>query len=321
MGDVHDTRRLETSVSAPANTQHIRRENPPALLVLQTAAGNRAVAGMLQRVVQRCGDVPASQCPCHQEGEQPIAARAADVDAPPNGSIQSDLGNKLKIVAADLRAVHRFALAKAEQDGMIDAVGADLLRLITIATEVEAVANGSDENLKANVLQAFGPRFVAEAEALAITRARDEGENAEGLTPSPVAQRYAATTEGGGRPGRITVQRQVAETLVLVGSGMVGSAETAAPVAAATGPPGWITDAAILVVGAALIGIGVYMASAGNVADTGIMEEARELIRTGRAADICTALEILMSLTTDSRRKMRIKATQKAMGCRHSRHS
>jgi len=66
------------------------------------------------------------------------------------------------------------------------------------------------------------------------------------------------------------------------------------------------------------------MAGSGNQADTGIMNDAQNLIDTGKATDICDALAQLMDAATragDSKKKLKIKATQKAKGCRHSRHS
>jgi hypothetical protein len=75
----------------------------------------------------------------------------------------------------------------------------------------------------------------------------------------------------------------------------------------------------------ALAGIGaghILMASQGNVADTGIINEAQALIAAGKAANMCEALQILMDQAKgNASRKNRIKATQKAKGCRHSRHS
>jgi hypothetical protein len=55
-----------------------------------------------------------------------------------------------------------------------------------------------------------------------------------------------------------------------------------------------------------------------NVADTGIEAEAQSLIAQGLAKGMCDALAILQSQTRDSRKLMRIKATQKAYGCRRS---
>ncbi|MFB2974972.1 polymorphic toxin type 34 domain-containing protein [Microseira sp. BLCC-F43] len=68
----------------------------------------------------------------------------------------------------------------------------------------------------------------------------------------------------------------------------------------------------------------VMMAAPGNQADTGIMQEANELVSQGQAGDICEALALLMKQAKsaqDTNRIGRIKATQKAKGCRHSRHS
>ena len=96
-----------------------------------------------------------------------------------------------------------------------------------------------------------------------------------------------------------------------VGGG--GEAETA------FGPPGWVVGGLVLL---AIAGLTIVaMSSAGNVADTGIMAEARAMIAAGTATDICDALAKLMAAASDSARKLKIKATQKAMGCRHSRWS
>ena len=60
----------------------------------------------------------------------------------------------------------------------------------------------------------------------------------------------------------------------------------------------------------------------GNQADTGIMQEVHDLIAAGRAATVCAALSLLMQAAEtacDSGRIQRIKRTQKANGCRHSR--
>jgi hypothetical protein len=76
-----------------------------------------------------------------------------------------------------------------------------------------------------------------------------------------------------------------------------------------------------------LLGISIAI-MAENVADTGIMGEVHELIAAataiGTALTICAALEQLMAAAkqaADTARINKIKATQKAKGCRHSRHS
>jgi hypothetical protein len=60
----------------------------------------------------------------------------------------------------------------------------------------------------------------------------------------------------------------------------------------------------------------------GNVADTGIVNEAQALIAAGTVANICAALELLMAAARaarDTAKMLKIKATQKAYGCRRHR--
>lgn len=64
------------------------------------------------------------------------------------------------------------------------------------------------------------------------------------------------------------------------------------------------------------------MTAEGNVADTGIREEANQLIQCGLASEICEALQILMKNAKrdrDSVKVGKIKRTQKAKDCRHRR--
>ncbi|ELR98564.1 hypothetical protein GLO73106DRAFT_00023980 [Gloeocapsa sp. PCC 73106] len=68
------------------------------------------------------------------------------------------------------------------------------------------------------------------------------------------------------------------------------------------------------------------MASHGNEADTGIMEEAQRLIEAakveGKSLSVCEALAQLIDSAQRARDKEkigRIKRTEKAKGCRHSR--
>lgn len=255
------------------------------------------------------------------------------LDDPPDGAASQkpapasspgvDVEERLRTVAADLRGLQSFAAASAEADGMSEVARQNLTQLGGLAAQVEKTANSTDDALKATVLNAFGAQFVVNAETMARSIAATQGADIEGLQPHlPVAQRLESIIRADTAPtAPPRVQRQVAETLVLIGGGMVGTAEAAAPLEVATGPPGWVVGAALLVAGAALVGIGIYMASSGNQAHDHIVEEARELVRTSRAPDLCAALEMLMNAATDSQRKLKIKATQKALGCRHSRHS
>jgi hypothetical protein len=79
---------------------------------------------------------------------------------------------------------------------------------------------------------------------------------------------------------------------------------------------------AIYAIGA-IQGISIHhMAKGGNknVGDTGIENEARDLISKGLAASMCEALAILMDQAKsmkDTKRQQRIKGTEKKYGCRH----
>jgi RHS repeat-associated protein len=53
----------------------------------------------------------------------------------------------------------------------------------------------------------------------------------------------------------------------------------------------------------------------GNVADTGIMQEVHDMIAAGIASSVCDALQKLYDASSGTRRN-KIKATQKAKGCR-----
>ncbi|MFI6042586.1 polymorphic toxin type 34 domain-containing protein [Nocardia sp. NPDC051321] len=56
-----------------------------------------------------------------------------------------------------------------------------------------------------------------------------------------------------------------------------------------------------------------------NVGDTGIENEMRGLLESGAAATACEALgQLWDAASSDSKRRQRIKATQKKYGCRHS---
>jgi hypothetical protein len=66
------------------------------------------------------------------------------------------------------------------------------------------------------------------------------------------------------------------------------------------------------------------MPSRGNVGDSGILADARQLIEVGSAKTMEEALQILMNkarLTRDSAKMAKIKATQKAKGFRRCRKS
>ncbi len=66
------------------------------------------------------------------------------------------------------------------------------------------------------------------------------------------------------------------------------------------------------------------MTAEGSVADTGIVEEANQLIAEKKASNMPEALEILKQQAKrdkDKEKMEKIKRTEKALGVRHSRHS
>ncbi len=122
------------------------------------------------------------------------------------------------------------------------------------------------------------------------------------------------------------VQRQAVESLSFgarLAPWLYAAAATSQIDSPAPGPAD-LAALGILAIGLVAAGVGVMMASPGNQADSGIMDEARELIATGAATAICAALDILMNAARaagDKAKMQRIKKTQKAKGCRRSRHS
>ena len=83
----------------------------------------------------------------------------------------------------------------------------------------------------------------------------------------------------------------------------------------------WLLGTLAIYVVQEIQGISIYHMSKGgkkNVGDTGIENDARDLIAKGAASNMCEALAKLMDeAARDSQRKQRIKATQKKYGCRH----
>ena len=105
-------------------------------------------------------------------------------------------------------------------------------------------------------------------------------------------------------------------------AGIVSQLDTPAP------GPADVVALGILVVGLAAAGYAVHIAShgRGNVADTGIMTEVRNLIEAAIAAGttltVCQALAQLLVVAQrnrDAQKIRKIDRTQKAHGCRHHR--
>jgi hypothetical protein len=295
--------------------------------------GKRLLAHELTHVVQQS-----------DSGQSTAAQREVDESSADTPTAAPDTSIRLFTVIQAVQSAYEAAqqeLAQGEADPQVQeyvqTLGAALERMKT-------VAGGEDEALKQQVLAGFTAKQIEQAEdhtkqAASSVSIREESPTGPAMKSLEVSSpRDAAEVEADqvsdlvmsgvrvpsiiAQPHRLAsggiINRQLGPQLVTVGAGiLVADAE----VAPETGPPGWVVGGVIALAALAVIGVGMLMSSAGNVADTGIMEEARALIAAGKASDICQALAILMAGTSDSARKLKIKATQKAMGCRHSRWS
>jgi hypothetical protein len=111
--------------------------------------------------------------------------------------------------------------------------------------------------------------------------------------------------------------------VVILGGGGVLIAETLEIIAFLIGADLliWLLGTLTIYVVPEIQGISIHHMSKGgkkNVGDTGIENDARDLIAKGAASTMCEALAQLMDAAgRDSQRKQRIKATQKKYGCRH----
>jgi Domain of unknown function (DUF4157)/Bacterial toxin 34 len=297
-------------------------------------AGKRLLAHELTHVVQQ---TESRQSPAVQREAGDLSR-----DTPSPTTAAPDASARLLRVIEGIESAYTAAqrdLAEGETDPQVQEYGQTLR---TMLERMKAVAGGDDEALKQQVLAGFTAKQIERAEG----QAKETAGSAPASRPGPAglamkslevgSPRDAAEVEADkvadlvmsgarvpsilARPRRLgaggILSRQLGPQLVAAGSGiLVADAE----VAPETGPPGWVVGGVIALAALAVIGVGLLMSSASNVADTGIMEEARTLIAAGKASDICQALAILMATTSDSARKLKIKATQKAMGCRHSR--
>jgi len=287
----------------------------------QSDAGKRLLAHELTHVVQ-------------QTGSQQSATVQRDAD---------DMSTDTTAESAYLAAQRDLA------DGEPDPQAQQYVETLgTTLEQMRVAAGGKDEALKQEILAGFTADQIASAEEQAKAGVQVEGATTQVpiMQQSPTgpameslqvsspeddveveASRVADLVMSGARMPSVAmrrpalggiINRQLGPQLVTAGAAiLVGDAE----IAPETGPPGWVVGGVVALAALAVIGVGLLMSSAGNVADTGIMEEARALIAAGKASDICKALAILMSGTSDNARKLKIKATQKAMGCRHSRWS
>jgi hypothetical protein len=273
-----------------------------------------------------------------QTDPAPRAARQQD---------ESDVTARLLKIIADIELLQARAEQRMGNDrsGKQDeAPGKDNEpRVDVFLARLRTVAHSSDEQLKLSVLAGFSSSGVKQAEALQpqaesgirvdspaaiamkslrLSHPRDPAELEADRVAHAIAKGANATVAQVIPAGSMNRQEEA-----LAGAGaMILAAEAESLPVTSWNPPGWVVLGVATVVALALIGTAVYMAS--NVADTGIMEEVQRLIEAARAAgtalSICEALAQLMAAAKragDSGRVRRIKATEKAKGCRHSSFS
>jgi len=295
-----------------------------------TSQGKLLLAHELTHVVQQSGAAGMA----HRQAEEPATgvspAEAAETGASPT--------QRLLAIIADIEKVAaKVTPASGEEGAASPETATDLTSFVE---RLRTVANGTDEQLKLSVLAGFSSQGVQQAEAQAdadVQETSSEGLATKALSVSHPrdaaeieADRVAQAVVHG---GLATVTQTTADAIVsrqgeaLVAAGAwILAAEAEASPATVWNPPGWVIIGVGVVVAAALIGTGVYMAS--NVADTGILGDAQELIQAAKAAGaaltMCEALAQLMAAAKragDTSRAGKIKATQKAKGCRHSSYS
>lgn len=283
-------------------------------------------------------------------GNAQVAHRQADESpAPSSAARQRETGatERLLAIIADIERVQANASRSPSdagtQEGGQPGTNEHAEKIMVFLEQLRAAASGNDEELKLRVLAGFSSQGIRQAEATlaeddtTVREHRPESLTAKTLELSHPgdaaeieAERVAqAMVHGSGAtviqatPGGL-VNRQ-AEALAGAGAAILTLEAESLP-ATSWNPPGWVLLGVATVVAAALIGTAVYMAS--NVADTGIMGEVQQLIEAAKAAGaaltICEALAQLMAAAkraNDSARVQKIKATQKAKGCRHSSYS
>jgi len=322
------------------------------------ASGQRLLAHELTHVVQQGGGRPGAQVAQRQAADG--AATPAAAGRTDGRAATGDSTAKLQHLIASIEQVHARAavvtgephsdmasdVGEAGSSGDAADVNQHRSRVGQMLAQLREVVAGGDEATKQRVVRAFSPAGARQAESILEAQVKVEQRRPEGMAarsvevshPSDPAEIEAehvadAVMAGGG----VTVQqrasgphRQVADAMTAgdltipeaMVAGGVATLEADATVAPETGPPGWVIGGLVALGALAVIGVGyILMSAPGNVADTGIVNEAQALIAAGAAATMCEALQILMDQARDAARKQRIKRTQKAKGCRHSRHS
>lgn len=170
-----------------------------------------------------------------------------------------DTGQRLASLAADMRQA--LAQANTRVDPGIDDPDGHFATLSATADQVEAAA-GADSDAQLAVLAAFTRPSLETAEAQLLPDGAEPVVGSDSSDVAPVSVQTVLATNIGAPVQGLTVQRQLAEAMTALGVGLLEADATAAPVEAATGPPGWAVAGALALVGVVLIGAGVLMATA-----------------------------------------------------------
>jgi hypothetical protein len=290
------------------------------MLRLQRQVGNAAVARAVQR--QAAAAAPAA----------PATAAGTGGAGGTQDTGTSDATGRLSSLITKIEHLHADVAARVAADGPDEQAESQLAAVVSVLEQLRVAATSDDDELKLRVLAGFTAARLSQAEQQLAgpasplsSEAAAEPLAAPAAAPPSVAAKRRGLARAPQPVGRRNVSRQGAEAVIAAGWALLAADAEAAPAEAAAGPPGWVFGAAVAVVALAVIGTGyVMMASQGNVADTGIVNDANALIAAGLAATMCAALAQLMdaaSRARDTARMGKIKATQKAKGCRHSRHS
>jgi hypothetical protein len=266
-----------------------------------TDGGKLLLAHELTHVVQQRGGGGGTEV-ARQEDNAPSTSTGVAAQN------KSEATRRLLAIIADIEQMQR-KLGPTSADA---ASGADdTLESQTHKEEIAAflqrlrdVANGSDEGLKSSVLVGFSAKSVEQAEAQPEAKAVVRELSPEGVATKSLevshphdaqeieADRVAAAVVHGG-PLTVTQStsgsavNRAGEELAALGAFIVAAEAESLPLTS-WNPPGWVVLGVASVVAAALIGTGVYMASAQPETLSAAEIEAIELKEAGKPYDKAT---------------------------------
>ncbi len=241
---------------------------PALALSLQRSAGNQAVAGLLAAaaaagtsvraaavrppLVQRCGPVP---CDCSDEERETYdrehgtgSAVQRDCDPATQSCPPVDQGPSGDVSALDQELIAELARIDASRPVSDPAYARALARSVPMS----AVVGGTPVAYAG--LLAVGPGVSAGPPAGLLATEALAGQGIAAAQGIAASQGVAATTTA------VVEGSTLGSTLVGAGEGLLAiEAAGGAEIEAATGPPGWIVGAVVLLAAGAAIGIGYIL--------------------------------------------------------------